>query len=59
MKLASKGDYPSYDVCCRVDWTGEVKRASGDEGSGLAVSESPSEESGVGLRMREEMTLRV
>lgn len=45
VKMASKGHYPSYNVCSRVDWTGKVERASGDEGSGVAVSVPPSGES--------------
>lgn len=45
VKMASKGHNPSADVCSRVYWTGQGERATGDEGSGVAVSVPPSRES--------------
>lgn len=43
--MASKGHYPGDDVCSWVDWTGEMEKALGDKGSGVAVSEpSPRED---------------
>lgn len=49
VKMASKGHYSSYDVCSRVDWTREVERASGDEGSGGQYLSHPPEKAAVGI----------
>lgn len=48
VKMASRGHCRGYGVCSRMDETGLVERASGDKGSGVAVSEAPSRQSWTG-----------
>ena len=50
---------PGYGVCGRTDWAREVERASGDKGSGVAVSEPPPGKAGLRGKVREETTMRV